>query len=151
MSLLRSIESEGVNHSSAKRGFGGGGRGRSFESVDHRTAHRASSNFSSRQFKRRLRHLQKSTHTHTTQNHTKKAMSCCNNSLRVTTFIRNANTWETPQILNWKGKVQKRNNSLFLNIVPSRWKFITHMLSSFWSFYLLETSAAWKKKFDYKL
>lgn len=146
MSLLRSIESEGVNHSSAKRGFGGGGRGRSFESVDHRTAHRASSKFSSRQFKRRLRHLQKSTHT-------KKAISCCNNSLRVTTFIRNANTgtWETPQILNWKGKVQKRNNSLFLNIVPSRWMFITHMLSSFWSFYLLETSAAWKKKFDYKL
>lgn len=150
MSLLRSIESEGVNHSSAKRGFGGGGRGRSFESVDHRTAHRASSNFS-------LASLNvgyvicKNPHTHTTQNHTKKAISCCNNSLRVTTFIRNANTWETPQILNWKGKVQKRNNSLFLNIVPSRWMFITHMLSSFWSFYLLETSAAWKKKFDYKL
>lgn len=69
MSLLRSIESEGVNHSSAKRGFGGGGRGRSFESVDHRTAHRASSNFYSRQFKRRLRHLQKSTHTHHTKSY----------------------------------------------------------------------------------
>ena len=150
MSLLWSIESEGVNHSTRSEDLeeGGGGRVSSpLITAPHIVllviSLLASLNVGYV--------ICKNPHTHTTQNHTKKAISCCNNSLRVTTFISNANTWETPQLLNWKGKVQKRNNSLFLNIVPSRWMFITHMLSSFWSFYLLETSAAWKKKFDYKL